>query len=309
MNTRKFFVGRAIGILVLLAVAGLIWGFSWFNSYIHEAEQAYAADTYQNAEYVIGGERVRLTDGYSEKEIEHSSTNVITRYFGNDVVHDFNADGRDDVAFLITQTTGGSGTFYYLVAALNTADGYIGSEAVFVGDRIAPQSTVMGRGTIVIVNYADRNVDEDMSVQPSVGKSLYLLFDPVSMQFGEVVQDFEGEANPGSMTLQQKTWNWIQTQYSNDDIITPKQSGVFTLTFNVDNSVTIKTDCNSMGGTYSTRQSAIMFENMMTTEMYCEGSQEEDFKKGLLAINSYHFTSKGELIFDLNYDSGVMVFK
>ena len=33
-----------------------------------------------------------------------------------------------------------------------------------------------------------------MSAQPSQGKSLYLKLDPDLMQFGEVVQDFEGES-------------------------------------------------------------------------------------------------------------------
>ena len=43
--------------------------------------------------------------------------------------------------------------------------------------------------------------------------------------------------------------------------------------------------------------------------MYCEGSQESDFQKLLQNTGSYHFTSKGELIFDLKFDSGTVTFR
>jgi hypothetical protein len=43
--------------------------------------------------------------------------------------------------------------------------------------------------------------------------------------------------------------------------------------------------------------------------MYCEGSQEADFSKSLMKASSYHFTTRGELVFDLKYDSGIMMFK
>jgi hypothetical protein len=44
-----------------------------------------------------------------------------------------------------------------------------------MGDRIAPQTSEVKDGQ-VIVNFADRNPGEDFSVQPSLGKSLYLNF-------------------------------------------------------------------------------------------------------------------------------------
>src|SRR3989344_6443366 len=39
-------------------------------------------------------------------------------------------------------------------------------------------------------------------------------------------------------------------------------------------------------------------KEIASTRMYCEGSQESDFQKLLQNTGSYHFTSKGELIFD-----------
>ena len=70
--------------------------------------------------------------------------------------------------------TGGSGRFYYVVAVLNKETGYEGSQGLLLGDRITPQTTEIEDGKFVVVNYADRKVGEDFSVQPSVAKSIKL---------------------------------------------------------------------------------------------------------------------------------------
>lgn len=184
----------------------LFVGFIVFKSYSSKEKvinQILIKD-YKNATYTIEGRHITLINGLSEIEITPgSATKIITRYFGNEVKHDFNNDGREDVAFILTQETGGSGTFFYFVAALNTPTGYVGSQAVFLGDRIAPQTTGMDEGktskgtdrqNVIVVNYAVRLPNEPLATKPSMGKSLWLKLDPVTMQFGEVVQNFEGES-------------------------------------------------------------------------------------------------------------------
>jgi len=94
-------------------------------------------------------------------------------YFGNEATGDLNGDGKPDTAFIVTSQPGGSGTFFYVIVALRTATGYTGTNAVLLGDRIAPQTTEI-RGGELIVNYADRRPDEPFTAQPSVGKSMYL---------------------------------------------------------------------------------------------------------------------------------------
>ena len=73
----------------------------------------------------------------------------------------------------------------------------MGSQGLLLGDRIAPQTTGADKGKIIVVNYADRAQGESFTVRPSVGKSIWLLLDPKTMQFGEVVQNFEGESSSG----------------------------------------------------------------------------------------------------------------
>lgn len=303
---KKILIGAVIAAAILVA------GFFALNAYIYNEKQAYAAKDYKDAEYTIAGERVRLIDGVSEREAAPgSASKIVTRYFGNELKTDLDSDGREDVVFLLTEEPGGSGTFFYVVAALNTERGYVGSEALLLGDRIAPQTTEKGNGKIIVVNYADRAPGEPFTTDPSVGKSIWLLLDPISMQFGEVAQNFEGEADPSRMSLTMKTWNWISARYNDGREILPKVPGSFTLTFENAGRFSVTTDCNSMSGSYraDTDAATISFSDIISTKKYCAGSQEGDFSSLLANSQGFHFTSKGELVLDLKFDSGSVVFR
>ncbi|TSC55003.1 MAG: Uncharacterized protein LiPW30_469 [Parcubacteria group bacterium LiPW_30] len=277
------------------------------------------ASSYLDAIYIIEGKEVTLANGVSEIEVVPGSVSkIVTRFFGSEVKHDFNDDGREDIAFLLTQETGGSGVFFYVVAALNTPDGYIGSHAVLLGDRIAPQTmhmeegnTVMGtsRQNVIVVNYVVRLPGEPMTVRPSLGKSIWLKLDPKTMQFGEVAQNFEGEANTPQMTLGMKKWSWSSTSYNDGKKILPNKENTFILVLKDDGNFSATTDCNTINGRYSTKGNKITFSEMFSTLMYCEGSQEALFSKMLTETESYHFTAKGELVFGLKLDSGSFIFR
>lgn len=290
-----------------VAVAVALGAWYWIKQNTRELSPITAS--YLNTTYNIEGQQVTLVNGRAETAAAPgSATKVVTAYFGNEATGDLNADGTPDIAFFLTQNLGGSGTFYYVAAAIKTADGYRGTDAVLLGDRIAPQTTQIKDGKL-IVNYADRAAGEPMTTQPSVGKSLYLKLDPATLQFGIVVQDFEGEANPAQMTLGMQTWTWMKTKYNDDTSVAPKKATAFTLTFAKNGSFSATTDCNTVGGSYTVTGNTITFSKMVSTLMYCDGSQESDFTKMLGEVQSYFFTSKGELVFDLAFDSGTMTFR
>lgn len=184
---------------ILVVGALLVGGFFMFNAYIYEEKQATATADYKDAEFFIEDQRVKLTNGVAEMEAApDSASKILTQYFGNEIKTDLDGDGREDVAFILTQNSGGSGTFFYAVAALNTERGYVGSDGYLLGDRIVPQITNLSQNPrhkyVVVFNYADRTPGEPMSVQPSVGKSTYLKLDVASMMWGIVEPDFEGES-------------------------------------------------------------------------------------------------------------------
>lgn len=180
--------------LILVAITGLIvliGLFFAFNAYIyrekqgdHPTPQAAQGADLRNQTYVVEGTSVTLMDGHAEVPTAPGSASVVrTEYFGNEAVGDVNGDGTDDIAFLITQSTGGTGLFYYAVVALKAPEGYRMTNAFLVGDRIAPQSTEIHSGEIH-VNYAERRTGEPMTTQPSVGAVLLLKVTPAGVLEG-----------------------------------------------------------------------------------------------------------------------------
>ena len=264
----------------------------------------------QNVRYTIGGQPVQLVDGVAVDEgAPGSASKVVTRYFGNVLHKDLNDDGREDVAGLLTQDRGGSGTFFYVVAALQTDAGYVGSHGLLLGDRIAPQAITSGPSRSILVSYAEHAPAEAMAAPPSRARQLQLLLNPQTLQFGEVVQGFEGEADPAQMSLSMKPWTWVRAQYNDGRVVAPRQPGRFTLTLSPDGTFSAATDCNQLRGRYTASEGGISFGEMASTKMYCEASQEAAFASLLREAQRYHFTSRGELVFDLKFDSGVVVFR
>jgi len=164
------YVLLVIGLIVVVA-AGLFY----FNKdLVYETMGWIAATDYKSIAYRLDGANVKLVNGLAETpNASGAASKVITKYFGNEVSGDFNDDGRQDAAFILTQETGGSGTFFYLVAALGGANGYTGTNGVLLGDRIAPQTTEFGDG-IITVNYAERAPGEPMTAAPSTAGSMRL---------------------------------------------------------------------------------------------------------------------------------------
>ncbi len=124
-----------------------------------------------------------------------------------------------------------------------------------------------------------------------------------------VGENLEGEADTSRMTLNMTTWRWQNAFYNDGREIRPKKFGTFTLTFNKNGTFSATTDCNSVGGKYTPNDKDLLFTDIFSTEMYCEGSQEIEFIQLLNNANSYHFTSRGELILNLKFDSGYVIFR
>lgn len=173
MNNKK--LGIVAAVLVLALGAWLLIGGSHAPAPVVVAPVTVTPSAtttdYKSATYIIEGKPVTLVNGSADSaDVLSSSTKTTTQYFGNDATGDLDGDGVPDVAFILTQSAGGSGVFYYVVAALKTPDGYKGTNAILLGDRIAPQTTAIQNG-VLVVNFADRKPTEPMTAEPSVGVS------------------------------------------------------------------------------------------------------------------------------------------
>lgn len=161
------------GVVIILIIAGIYW-FSDKSS--DPSDKSSNAFGFLNTSYVIENRPVTLVNGKAEEVISDSASKITTEVFGEPANGDLDGDGKSDSAVILVQNTGGSGTFYYVAAALDTDAGVKGTAAVLLGDRIAPQ-TLEARDGAIIVNYAVRKPNEAMTVSPSVGVTKYLIVD------------------------------------------------------------------------------------------------------------------------------------
>ena len=140
----------------------------------------------KNSTFIMNGTPVTLENGLSQKPAAPGSkTTVTVRYFGNEAVGDLNGDGLPDTAYLVTQNSGGSATFYYAVVALKNETGFTTTNAFFIGDRIAPQSTEIHADSKELrVNFADRKPGEAFTTPPSVGATGVLKVTPAGVLKG-----------------------------------------------------------------------------------------------------------------------------
>jgi heat shock protein HslJ/membrane-bound inhibitor of C-type lysozyme len=118
------------------------------------------------------------------------------------------------------------------------------------------------------------------------------------------------EATPANASmLFGSIWKWQKTVMGNDDVITPKKPGVFTLAFEQTGKVSVGTDCNGAFGNYTSGVGgSLSIGPLASTLMYCEGSQENEFTKMLSDTSGFMFTKEGDLVLLLKYDSGSVFF-
>jgi hypothetical protein len=264
-----------------------------------------------NASYPFeGGDTiVQLVNGRAQTPVAPGSGAVVqTAIWGEPNIADFSGDGRDDAALILIQDSGGSGTFYYLAVAIREGDGFRGVDSVFLGDRIDPQRIDIS-GNRITVRYLDRKTGSAMSVPPSQPGKRTFLYDSAENHLAIVAEDFGGEADPARMNLLMKTWVWQRTQYNNDTVVKPIATGPFTIQFTADQRVLVTTDCNNMQGGYETDGNRLGFSRLVGTLMHCEGSMEGVFAGDLEKVSGYLFTRRGELILELKYDTGSMIFR
>ncbi len=251
----------------------------------------------ENATYTFDGRPITLVNGKAVETASGSEVAVTTTMFGQPMGGDLNGDGTDDAAVMLVRDTGGSGTFYYVAADINQAGLNQGTNAILLGDRIAPQNEETASGQ-VIANYADRNIGEPMTTQPSLGVSKYF-----TVTAGQLVPVQR------LSTITNRAWKWIHTQMNSGALVSPKKADAFTVTFHDDGSVTGTTDCNSFFGRATVADGKLSFGTFGATMMYCEGSQQDIFLQDLSNTQLYLMNPDGSLVLQLKMDSATMLFR
>lgn len=171
---KKGFSGIAVMVVVVVLIAIIVIAFQGSK----EAKAPISSTTLPksplDATYKIEEDVIVLSNGEAETPAAPgSASKIYTSSFGEPVFGDLDGDEDADAVVILIYEPGGTGSFFYIAAALNENGGYRGLNSILLGDRIAPQNTSIDSGEIV-TNYADRRPEEPMSAQPSVGVSKYL---------------------------------------------------------------------------------------------------------------------------------------
>lgn len=168
---------RVLLLLILIAIGAGLWFFAQRDNpepidINNTGTTSEGKPDPLNGTYTFeGGEEsyeVTFKDGSAKRigtgPLQTSFETEITVYkdFG-----DLNADGKEDAAIIIGETSGLSAIPLYVAAYVSGPIRYNGSNAIFLGDRIQPESIDINNGIITVV-YLDRDEDEPLAAEPTV---------------------------------------------------------------------------------------------------------------------------------------------
>jgi hypothetical protein len=139
------------------------------SDFYFENKNAAPVIGYPNAIYEINGEMIAVAGGANiGAGIKADSKSGIMH-------RDINGDGTEDAVFILTSSSGGSGTFYYLVAAVKDKIMFVGTNAVFLGDRVSVTGISWTNGMIE-VKYKTRRPEDAMTDAPTVQQTDYFIY-------------------------------------------------------------------------------------------------------------------------------------
>ena len=209
-------------------------------------------------------------------------------------------DGKAMGAVVVVTSTGGTGSFYELALLAKRTDGWLNVDTILLGDRTKVQAVTIEDKLIVILMKA--HAPNDPMCCPTLD---------VKKQFAISDNHLVAvTANPNNnpLPLTGTRWQWIQTRYSNDKLVTPPKPEKYTIQFMNEGQVSVKADCNMKGGTYTTNGKQLSITILNSTMAMCEpGSLEDEFVRNLSAGVIFFF-NEGNLYIDMKYDSGTLKF-
>jgi len=136
----------------------------------------------ENAIFLFDDRPITLTNGRSEQRDMATGMTDEVWLLDKKVAGDLNNDQKNDTVILLARSGGGSGVFIYIATYISGPVSYKGTNAIFIGDRISPESVSIANGVITF-KYLDRKSNEPFAAEPTV---------PVSKQFtyqnGEFVE-------------------------------------------------------------------------------------------------------------------------
>ena len=121
-----------------------------------------------SATFIFNDGPVTLLAGKSEEAVGFGNRFIEETVLLDKVAYgDINADGKEDVALFLVRYGAGSGTFVYVASFTSGPITYRGSNVIFIGDRISPQSISIDNN-LITVSYLGRTFDEPFTAEPTI---------------------------------------------------------------------------------------------------------------------------------------------
>ena len=103
-------------------------------------------------------------------------------------------------------------------------------------------------------------------------------------------------------------WKWTGSIFNDGKQNTPDDANKYLLQFLPEGRVSIKADCNQVGGTYTVKDNQLSITTGPSTLVACPpGSSDQEYLRQLGLVSSY-FIKDGNLVLEFKLDSGSMTF-
>ncbi len=238
-------------------------------------------------------EPVQLTDGKFEGasflpgDSSRLTVALLPDFFAQG---DLNGDGLADAAVLVVENSGGSGTFFYLAALINGADGPTNVSSIMVGDRINPNSLTIVDGAIVLDAIVSGPTDPMCCPSLAVTQTYALKGGALEMTSEEPV------ATAPADTLAGTNWQLQTIRQPDGTEQIPTDASFYTLNFDA-GQMGGQADCNNVSAAYTlTETNGIVLGPMITTLAMCAPESLYDaYTLALGQVTGYSF-EEGKLI-------------
>jgi hypothetical protein len=118
----------------------------------------------------IDGESILLEKGENRSPAAPGSASMnITTIHSPFVEADLDGDNDPDAIVVLTRSTGGTGTFYYVCAIPDYENNRLSTDAIFIGDRVSIESITVKANTVSL-KYIDRDLNTSFAQEPTVEK-------------------------------------------------------------------------------------------------------------------------------------------
>jgi heat shock protein HslJ len=252
--------------------------------------------------YTESGQAQLVEGEYRQPAAEGSAAETIIK-LSDQVAFTELEDGSQAAAVILISSTGGSGVFYDLALVVEQGGEPVNIATTMIGDRIRVTSLEF-EGDTIVVEMITQGEDEPMCCPTEWARVSYQL-----ITGGLTQTNYQVLGNVLAPELMGITWKWVEFQAMNDDLTVVENPESYTASFNPDDTISVRADCNFAGGDYRANAGEISIQVLSMTLAACEPDSRGDEFIDLLNQSASYIIEEGFLHISLPMDGGILKLK